>query len=383
MKDVVKTTATDPLPRAVTLVNKLPVQTFLRAYADREDGSYHDPDVRWNNLMHNRQFGNYYPGNFASSRTYQGSFFAITYDDGTSETIKWTASAKLKKAVTFSEDLYRQECILPTASKKRDEGMAEEEPQLLPIEPFSYNPFSPNATTTSESTSPTSTSFSLTGKPAPKLSIPKVPTMEAYSQNFRVLRTELSALASTYIIPMPKKKSFGVLAIHSFSSKTTAEVKAGVLTNQNKPLTSTNVEQEFTKLVKDSIALFKAQGITQVIIDVTGNGGGTIGLGYDVAKQFFPNHIPYAGTNLRASTTLKVFYTYLKGTVSSFDFTDDSERDSDGKTKFKSAEYIYGPIKGYLGNSFTRLIRRYPQAMINFPTAVKGNPPFLAKNVVL
>lgn len=283
MKDVVKTTATDPLPRAVTLVNNLPVKTFLRAYADREDGSYHDPDVRWNNLMHNRQYGNYYPGNFASSRVYQGTFFAITYDDGTSETIRWTASAKLKKAVTFSEDLYWQECILPTASKKRDEETAEEEPQLLPVEP--YNPFSLNATTTSDSTSPTATSFSLTGKPAPKLSIPQVPAMEAYSPNFRVLRTELSALASTYIVPMPKKKSFGVLAIHSFSSQNTAEVKAGVLTNENKTLTSTNVEQEFTKLVQDSIALFKAQGIKQVIIDVTGNGGGTIGLGYDVAKQ--------------------------------------------------------------------------------------------------
>ena len=285
MKDVVKTTVTDPLPRAVTLVNDLPVQTFLKAFADREDGSYHDPDVRWNNLMHNRQVGNYYPGMFASSRAYQGSYFAITYDDGTSETITWSASARLKKTVTFSEDLYRQECILPTASKKRDGGTAQEEPQLLPVELFSYNPFSPNATTTSSTTGPTSTTFSLTGNPAPKLSIPVLPAMEAYSQNFRVLRTELSALASTYIIPMPKKKSFGVLAIHSFSSSTTAEVKAGVLTNQNKKLTSTNVEQEFTKLVQDSIKLFKAQGITQVIIDVTGNGGGTIGLGYDVARQ--------------------------------------------------------------------------------------------------
>ena len=87
---------------------------------------------------------------------------------------------------------------------------------------------------------------------------------------------------------------------------------------------------------------------------------------------------------MQATPALKVFFTYLKGnTKSSYNFESDDQRLSDGVTKFKSAEYIYGPIKGYLSNSFTQLIRREPKFMINKPTVVSGAPPFQAQNVVI
>ena len=287
MEDVKKTKASDPLPRSITLVNELPVQFYLKAYADREDGKYHDPDVRWNALLNNRQGGNYNQGYFSSSRTYQGTFFTITYDDGTTERIEWYASAKLKKTVTFSENLYFQECVAPPAPKKRDDGEAQEEPELLPVETTPYNPFATSGapTSTAAIASPSQTAFSLTGSVPAKLSLPSLPPMDAYSPKYRIFRTELSALASSYIVDMPNKKKFGVLALHSFSSQRTAEIKNKVLTNLNKPLTNGDVEQEFMNLVKDSIKRFQKDGVTRVVIDVTGNGGGTIGLGYDVAKQ--------------------------------------------------------------------------------------------------
>ncbi|KAK6501404.1 hypothetical protein TWF481_009244 [Arthrobotrys musiformis] len=58
-----------------------------------------------------------------------------------------------------------------------------------------------------------------------------------------------------------------------------------------------------THAVQAAVELFLAEaqrrGMQQLIIDVRGNGGGYVNMGYDLYKQLFPNSDPYSGNRIR------------------------------------------------------------------------------------
>lgn len=58
---------------------------------------------------------------------------------------------------------------------------------------------------------------------------------------------------------------------------------------------------EFQTDVSIFLAKCKSAGKTRLIIDIRGNPGGTIYLGYDLFKQLFPTLIPYSGIRIRGS----------------------------------------------------------------------------------
>ena len=58
---------------------------------------------------------------------------------------------------------------------------------------------------------------------------------------------------------------------------------------------------EFQKDVAMFLAKCKSAGKTRLIVDVRGNGGGDIYLGYDLFKQLFPTITPYSGIRIRGS----------------------------------------------------------------------------------
>ncbi|EZF70408.1 hypothetical protein H105_07222 [Trichophyton soudanense CBS 452.61] len=62
--------------------------------------------------------------------------------------------------------------------------------------------------------------------------------------------------------------------------------------------------QKFSAVVSRFLAACGKAGKSKLIIDVTGNGGGTVFLGYDVFKQLFPKTEPNDAFNLRATDQL-------------------------------------------------------------------------------
>ncbi|KAI5776819.1 hypothetical protein EDC01DRAFT_732917 [Geopyxis carbonaria] len=95
----------------------------------------------------------------------------------------------------------------------------------------------------------------------------------------------LNSMMSSYLLP---NTTIGVLAIHTFMSP--------------------DYMQEFQDFVSEVLLDFDVQGVTKIIIDVTGNSGGNIVLGYDVFRQFFPDITPYGTTNIRAHPAAEFFY---------------------------------------------------------------------------
>ncbi|KAF2156323.1 hypothetical protein K461DRAFT_326546 [Myriangium duriaei CBS 260.36] len=67
-----------------------------------------------------------------------------------------------------------------------------------------------------------------------------------------------------------------------------------------------NGAQEFQNVIKQTIAAAMANRKTKLIIDLSGNAGGTVILGYDFFTQLFPNLLPFGGARFRAHEALNL-----------------------------------------------------------------------------
>lgn len=117
----------------------------------------------------------------------------------------------------------------------------------------------------------------------------------------------------------------------------------------------------------------RSQGKTRLVLDLQGNPGGSVSLGYDVFKQLFPDLYPYGAGTLRAHEgldTLGKFYTnyssqvfatspnnisLLVGTNYYAQYSARAYANSSGQL-FESWPELYGPVRASPDN-FTNLIR--------------------------
>ncbi|CAD0107179.1 unnamed protein product [Aureobasidium uvarum] len=67
------------------------------------------------------------------------------------------------------------------------------------------------------------------------------------------------------------------------------------------PSFSTTSPVEFENVVRQLLATASETKRTKLVIDLRGNGGGTIFLAYDLFRQLFPTEVPYGAGNYRAS----------------------------------------------------------------------------------
>ncbi|KAI9819463.1 MAG: hypothetical protein M1827_006911 [Pycnora praestabilis] len=127
----------------------------------------------------------------------------------------------------------------------------------------------------------------------------------------------------------------------------------------------------FQSVVQSFLASARAAKKTQLIIDLRGNGGGDIVLGYDLFKQLFPLLEPYGASRLRDHESLDIIgqqFSALSAnntneqsnntnvqaaTQSPYDYR--TEVQANGKD-FSSWEQLYGPYEVY-GDEFTALLR--------------------------
>lgn len=128
---------------------------------------------------------------------------------------------------------------------------------------------------------------------------PPVPAMSAvpfpsYPRD-PVVTQEFFGVGGTVSGYILEDDSIGVLSLPSFQSNPT-EVGSSI---------------SFSEAVADFIKAAKDAGVKKVVIDLSGNGGGTIFQGFDTAKRFFPDLEPTLGFRTRAVPQLDVIGSFI------------------------------------------------------------------------
>lgn len=143
----------------------------------------------------------------------------------------------------------------------------------------------------------------------------------------------------------------------------------------------------FAGFISKAISYLKDKGTPKIIIDVTGNGGGSLALGNDAAMQFFPTADHYFGTNMRWNPALQAMLT------SNIDpnrtFWDLGQYHKMDGSDFSSYQEFLGPVRSD-GDYFTRIARpdlaeRNAEKSDGsaLPAAYKGPQPFKTENIII
>jgi hypothetical protein len=188
---------------------------------------------------------------------------------------------------------------------------------------------------------------------------------------------------SGYFMNVPGFESVAVLTLRSFS-----------------PVDIRSFQSNLTEFLHICVL----HGKEHLILDIQSNGGGNIGLGYDVFKQLFPDTEPYAAGNLRSHDQLSVmgeFFTQrahdvLRDTgsiqnytaVGGYSFFDARAFNNSSGQKFDSWDKFNGPILRH-GDNFTNLalLDIENTDYENYLSGITFNEPpiqpFLRENIII
>lgn len=238
------------------------VFTYLQKYASTNAvTNMLDPHAEWNQLMYNEatQFGSWAAdnkqsmtlGGIQTTTIYNGNSLKGKFSNGTQFEWKYMASsaASFKRSnITSGEDIFT---LFGLADKEQQDQQEAIKKRALD-----------NQTTT-------------TPQYVPYSSYPKNPIVT--QANFT-----RGGVVSGYLL---SENSTGVLSLPSFSSRDDYTESA----------------EEFSVAVTEFISEARKAGTKKIVIDLSGNGGGNIMLGYDVFRQFFPKKDPTALSRSRAT----------------------------------------------------------------------------------
>lgn len=221
---------------------------------------FHDADARWNVLFSRQQSDSV--GSFVMPWFYPGSNFTATLANGNTKTIPCYAA-------------------VPAALK-------EEWSQVIDGKTF-YSTFVAPQNASSSSTS-SSSERSLKKRYVEKRLVP--PNYPKPVIQHAEKEVELGA----FFLGDYTLKEVAVLSMNTFD-----------------PVASGD-SVEFQALIQKFLKYAKSKGRTKIVIDVSSNGGGSLFLGYDTFKQFFPSMEPDIGARMRYSTALDIIGTAF-GTI--------------------------------------------------------------------
>ncbi|CAI6042755.1 unnamed protein product [Clonostachys chloroleuca] len=270
-KDVFRNVS-DPSP--VVQLGGKSVFEYLRSYASNtSDLGLVEPHAEWNVIMQNSAYSfgasgsddyqSYYPGYFESTPVYNGPSITGSFANGTRFEWKYQAGSNQllgQGNLTSGQDIYDNYVMNPDFGSNRKRATGPFDPRKLPGSP-------------------------VIKRDTPAVSATAVP-LPNYPKNPIVIQANFSSggIVSGYIL---ESDSIGVLSIPSFNAQ---DGKADPLS--------------FHDAVAGFISQASSKGMKKVVIDLSGNGGGNVNLGYDTFKQFFPSGQP--GSAVRARVTPQV-----------------------------------------------------------------------------
>jgi hypothetical protein len=257
------------------------VVTFVTREAEHQ--LFHDPDARWNALFARQQADSV--GSFVMPWFYPGANFTATMANGNTKTILNYAA-------------------IPNTLK-------EQWSQVIDGESF-YNTFVVPQMSSSSSSSKRSVIHkrSINKRTVP----PNYPTPVIQHEDKEV---ELGAFFLG---------DYGVSDVAVLSMNTFEPVASGDST-------------EFQGLISKFIQFAKSNGRTKLVIDVSSNGGGSLFLGYDTFKQFFPSIEPDIGARMRYSDGLDIIGSAF-GTIT----LKEAESDLFNNTGFSAGDMYLSPL---------------------------------------
>lgn len=317
-------------PSPITKINGVNVEEWLNDYASI-NGNAQDPDANYNNNLYNiptltPSGAGSAAGAFAGSVFYQGNSTVLTFANGTSiPVLTYATTNECFKGVTNGKTFFQRFCT------------------------------GPKKTTPCNVPSSTSNTTGNTGPRPDTTQVPYVAVPTETSARYSSWYPKAVSYSSDYYIAgfLPEElPDTAVLAIPNFGPDTALQI-------------------EFENTARELFATAKAAGKTKLIIDLRGNGGGTVLLAYDLFHQLFPSIAPVGITNFRAHalfnetgvSTSAYFANYTAETApkslsnTGFDSVFNFREELDAMYRdFDSWEDFYGP-KQIHGGNFTNLVR--------------------------
>ncbi|TIA28738.1 hypothetical protein D6C83_07401 [Aureobasidium pullulans] len=239
----------DYTPSPLTQINGEDVLSWLNSYAS-QNGRSQDPDANYNALFLNvptLAYQGVETSHFAVSRFFQGNKTNLAFANNTNRDVMTRAqflANKTLEGLTDGANFFDRFCTQNlTETVLTQTATLVNETQEVPFDPSSPADNSP-----------------------PHLAYP---TPVIISSDNSVA----GYFSETY-------DYLAILAISSFS---------------------TTSETEFEDVVRDFLEMASNDDRTSLVIDLRGNGGGSIFLAYDLFRQLFPREAPYGAGNYRAN----------------------------------------------------------------------------------
>lgn len=314
--------ASEYTPSPVGSINGVDVESYLNSLATAEGGNQ-DPDANYNTVFYNvpeTSSGTPTQGVFSIGNQYAGTTTEIVFRNGTTNSIKtFAVTAESFEGVDSGAAFFKKFCT-----------GAQQQPPTPSSAPSNSTP-TVLTTQVSYSAVPTQTA---------------IPAPTAYPAPL-VIADDLS-IAGYF----PEENTdLAVLSIPTFAP--------------------TGGTVQFEDVVRELLASAKAAGKTRLIIDLRGNGGGTVLLAYDLFKQLFPSIQPYGATNFRAFPLFDIMGQTISHFNSNVSAANATNADSSNgfssiwnfeseltqlDTDYSSWQEFYGPLSVHGGN-FTNLAR--------------------------
>ncbi|VUC29243.1 unnamed protein product [Clonostachys rosea] len=262
------------------------VFTYLQKYAATNSVTgMLDPHADWNQLMYSEatQFGSWGAdnknsmalGGIQTTSIYNGKSLKGKFSNGTQFEWKYVASSAalfISSNITSGEDLFT---VFGLATKEQQEQEEALKKRALA-----------NQTTA-------------TPQYVPYSSYPKNPIV--IQANFT-----RGGVVSGYLL---SDNSTGVLSLPSFSSRDDYN----------------EAPEEYSVAVTEFISQARKAGTKKIVIDLSGNGGGNVMLGYDVFRQFFPKKNPDALSRSRATPLFDILGRVVEKSGKLIDGTPETE----------------------------------------------------------
>lgn len=365
----------------VTRINGQPVEDFLKSAADQLGGGQ-DKDANYNSMfpiipsLSTRQ--NPYSG-FQYANTYQGGTTEVTLQNGTTRQINtYAMTTKDFTGVTNGRAFFQRFCGQTPTSSAAPSGSAFPSASF-PSSAYYYPSFSLKARQAPSSSaaaffsipfsSPFASFSSFSAEPTPS----NIPSAFASSASFGIPlqsnQVQYSAVPSQTAAPALPAFPKAWVAASDFSVACYFPQDSSDLAVLSIPTFEPLNANQFSSVVRQCLATANKKGKSRLIVDLRGNGGGTVFLAYDLFKQLFPKLVPYGTTNFRAfelfndiGKTVTEYYEDVDGYSPRLAYTNfgsifntDDELDS-MNDQFEDWDDFYGPVNVH-GDEFTHLVR--------------------------
>ncbi|KAA8914637.1 hypothetical protein FN846DRAFT_885815 [Sphaerosporella brunnea] len=292
--------------RQVLAINGIDPTAYLENMArSHPEGDWIDPDARFNELLVSFTSGQWVQGLFASRTYYEENPIQLTLEGGNNVTVEWSARFFNNRAdaasnpVPFNDNksFYSSMCV-----RSGDELAAV-------------------------------TSLDPSGPPTQN----KKPALAK-----RDLEAELGVLEKR--AGLQGALSDGTIAYYQLDNKTVvlmvmAFTPASESTDQLKYMSA------FSRFAASFIESAKAAGMERLIIDLSGNGGGYLALGHNLARQLFPkSDKPFFGSNMRWNPVLDGWMTLGDPSIVDQTFFALNQLKKQDGSDWKSFREMLGPI---------------------------------------